>query len=244
MLQLTCLRIKDLDYQTLFVICNEEHIFLSKQQIEELNITNYKIIGEPFGKNTCAAIATSCILSSPESNLLVMTSDHIWNDEKFVTCVKNGLEYTNDGIVVFGIKPTYPETGYGYIKIDENSNTIEFVEKPILEVAQKYFEEGNYLWNAGIFAFKNKNMISCFQKYASGIYDVCVETLKNTNLNSCNILLPEFPFINCKAISVDYSIMENLCNDDTIQIGKKTILYNSTWNDIGSYMALFEELEK
>lgn len=86
--------------------------------------------------------------------------------------------------------------------------------------------------------------MSCFQKYASDIYDNCLQTLENTNLIGSNILLSELPFIDCKAISIDYAIMEKLCNDNENSIGKKTILYNSSWNDIGSYMALYEELEK
>lgn len=253
MFQNTVLRIKNLvnkitnltTSNKLVIICNKEHSHIIEKQLNELNIDiNYQIVSEPKGRDSGPAICIAALLGDVEDNTIVMPCDHVFNDEDFSSCCIQSFEYLENSIVTFGIKPSRIETGYGYIKIDENNNTVQFVEKPIYEIAQKYFEEGNYLWNAGIFAFKNKNMLSCFQKYASDIYDICLETLKNTKLNSCNILLPEFPFINCKAISVDYSIMENLCNDDAIQIGKKTILYNSTWNDIGSYMALYEELEK
>ena len=154
MFQLTCLRVKNLNYQTLFVICNEEHMFFVKQQLEELNITNFKLIGEPFGKNTCAAITTACILSNPNYNLLVMSSDHMWDDKVFTDSVEKGLELIEKGIVVFGIKPSYPETGYGYLHFFEN-DLIKFVEKPNKEKAEEYFESGNYLWNSGNFLFSN-----------------------------------------------------------------------------------------
>lgn len=237
MLQLTCLRVKDLDYQTLFVICNEEHIFLAKQQLEELNITNYKIIGEPFGKNTCAAIATSCILSSNESQLLVMSSDHIWNDEKFVTCVKNGLEYTNDGIVVFGIKPTYPETGYGYLQFSGNK-LIKFVEKPDKERAEQYVNSEDYLWNSGNFLFSNFLMTNELKTHARDIYDTVLSTIQNSgDLTKQNFILNKEFFKEVRDESIDYAVMEFHENG-------KVVPYDGYWNDIGSFKSLYNHLEK
>jgi len=256
MFQNTVLRIKNLvnkiysvtnvlTSNKLIIICNKDHSHIIEKQLNELNIDiNYQIVSEPKGRDSGPAICIAALLGDAEDNTIVMPCDHVFDDNAFSNCCIQSFEYLENSIVTFGIKPSRVETGYGYIKVDENNNTIQFVEKPVYEVAQKYFEEGSYLWNAGIFAFKNKNMLSCFQKYAGGIYDVCLETLRNTDLNSCNTLLPEFPFISCNAISIDYAIMEKLCNEDAIQIGKKTVLYNSNWNDIGSYMALYEELEK
>ena len=126
MFQLTCMRVKDLHYQTLFIVCNEEHMFIVKHQLEELNIINFQIIGEPFGKNTCAAIATICVLCSPDSNILVMSSDHMWDDKLFTYSINKGLELIEEGIVVFGIKPSYPETGYGYLYFSDNINFFKF----------------------------------------------------------------------------------------------------------------------
>lgn len=229
----------------LIIICNKEHSHIIERQLSDLKIEiNYQIISEPKGRDSAPAICISALLGAYEDKTIIMPCDHVFNDDDFANCCIQSFEYLDTSIVTFGIKPTRPETGYGYIKIDENSNTIEFVEKPILEVAQKYFEEGNYLWNAGIFVFKNKNILSCFEKYAKDIYDNCVQTLKNTTINGSSITLSEVPFTDCKAMSIDYAIMEKLCNDREINVNKKTILYNSTWNDIGSYMALYEELEK
>ena len=229
----------------LFIICNKEHSHIIEKQLDELNLhINYQIISEPKGRDSAPAICISALLGNADDNTFIVPCDHIFNDTEFShSCIKT-FEYIDNSIVTFGIKPTRIETGYGYIKIDDNKNTIQFVEKPNYNVAKTYFEEGSYLWNAGIFAFKNKNMIDCFKKYANDIYTNCLETLDNTSLIGKNVSLAETPFIDCKAISVDYAIMENLCNDNESPIEKKTILYNSTWNDIGSYMALYEELDK
>jgi mannose-1-phosphate guanylyltransferase/mannose-6-phosphate isomerase len=235
---------KNIEYK-LTIICNKEHTHFIEKQINELKVSiNYQIISEPIGRDSAPAICISALLGTIDDNTFVMPCDHIFNDIEFSnSCIKS-FEYIETSIITFGIKPSRVETGYGYIKIDDNKTTIQFVEKPDYNTAKKYFEKGSYLWNAGIFIFKNKNMIDCFKKYANEIYINCVQTLKNTNLNETKILLSENPFIDCKSISVDYAIMEKLCNDEDTEIQKKTILYNSTWNDIGSFMALFEELEK
>ena len=95
MFQITCLRVSKINFENLIVICNQQHMFLAKQQLEEINIYNYKLIGEPFGKNTAAAIATVCQLVDVDSNILVMSSDHIWDDDLFEKCVNKGLDLVN-----------------------------------------------------------------------------------------------------------------------------------------------------
>jgi mannose-1-phosphate guanylyltransferase/mannose-1-phosphate guanylyltransferase/mannose-6-phosphate isomerase len=120
-----------------------------------------------------------------------------------------------------------------------------FVEKPNYENAKKYFEQGNYLWNAGVFAFKNKNMIHCFEQYAPDILSSCRETIYNSSFTSTVTNLSELYFSQCRSISVDYAIMEKLCNDtENNKIRKITIPYLSHWNDIGSFSALYNELVK
>jgi mannose-1-phosphate guanylyltransferase/mannose-6-phosphate isomerase len=250
MLQNTILRInkvvKNINSKNkLTIICNKEHCHIIEKQINELNLLfDYQIISEPQGRDSAPAICIAALLGELHDNTFIMPCDHIFNDIEFNnSCIKS-FEYIENSIITFGIKPIRIETGYGYIKVDDNKNTIQFVEKPNYDMAKNYFEEGTYLWNGGIFVFKNKNMIDCFKKYANDIYINCVETLKNTNLENTNIKLSEIPFLDCKSISVDYAIMEKLCNDTEIDIQRKTILYNSSWNDIGSYMALYDELEK
>jgi len=229
----------------LIVICNKEHAHIIETQLENINhCMDYQIISEPKGRDSAPAICISALLGLLGETTIILPCDHIFDDEEFAKCVVKSLEYVDKSIVTFGIKPTGIETGYGYIQIDDDYNTIKFVEKPNYDTAKKYFEEGSYLWNAGIFVFKNKNMLQCFQKYALDIYENCIQTIENTNITSKIVPLSETPFLTCRAISVDYAIMEKLCNDSDIQIKKCTILYNSLWNDIGSYLALYEELNK
>ena len=237
MFQLTCLRVKDLKYNKLVVICNEQHMFLAKQQLEELNINNYQLIGEPFGKNTCAAIATACKVSNKDSNLLVMSSDHIWDDNKFIESVNNGLELVSEGIVVFGIKPSYAETGYGYLNFEDN-NLIKFVEKPDKEKAEEYFTSGNYLWNSGNFLFKNEMMTNELKNHANDIYETVSETLKESgDLNNLEIKLNKDYFKDVRDESIDYAVME-------FHKKGKVVSYDGYWSDIGSFKSLHDHLPK
>ncbi len=234
MFQMTCNRIRNLKYNKIFIICNQEHILLAEQQIEEIGITNYQLIGEPFGKNTSSAVAIACQLSSTTDNLLVVSSDHVFNDQKFIDCVNDGLNIINSGIIVFGIKPDYPETGYGYLQY-EGQQLLRFVEKPHKEVAERYLAKGNYLWNSGNFLFKNSIMIKEFNIYASDIWNQVKLTLDNSKiLNNKLKLNPDFfSLVNPEDLSIDYAIMENH------QHGK-VIKYDSLWSDIGSFKSLYD----
>ena len=237
MFQLTCLRVKNLKYNKLIVICNEQHMFLAKQQLQELNINNYQLIGEPFGKNTCAAIATACKVSNDNSNLLVMSSDHIWDDNKFIESVNNGLKLINLGIVVFGVKPSYAETGYGYLNFDGN-NLIKFVEKPDIIKAKEYLKSGGYLWNSGNFLFSKKMMTNELKSHANDIYEAVSKTLKESgNLNNLEIKLNKDHFKNVRDESIDYAVMENHKTG-------KVVLYDGYWSDIGSFKSLHDHLSK
>jgi mannose-1-phosphate guanylyltransferase/mannose-6-phosphate isomerase len=237
MFQLTCVRVKELNYQKLFIVCNEEHMFLVKQQLEELHITNFQLIGEPFGKNTCAAITTACILSNPDYNLLIMSSDHMWDDKIFTNSVNKGLELIKEGIVVFGIKPTYPETGYGYLHYSDN-NLVKFVEKPNKEIAEEYLENGNYLWNSGNFLFNNAVMSRELKTHAKDIYDAVSNTLdKSGDLTKEQIKLNSEYFKEVRDESIDYAVME-------FHKSGKVVMYDGYWSDIGSFKSLHDHLEK
>jgi mannose-1-phosphate guanylyltransferase/mannose-6-phosphate isomerase len=246
MLQNTILRIKkfnlflDINIQ---IICNIDHYFIIEQQINELKEFNDKItiITEPKGRDSAPAICISSLLNDINDYNFIIPSDHIFNDDEFINCCNNSIDYLNDSIITFGIKPSRIETGYGYIKIGDNNITENFIEKPNYELAKQYFENNNYYWNAGIFAFKNINMIKCFEKYADDILQICKETIKNIDINKKLIHLPPI-FLNSRSISIDYAIMEKICNDIQHNITPITLQYNSYWNDIGSYEALYNEL--
>lgn len=254
MLQNTILRIQKmieitgLTTNSITIICNKDHWYIADVQIKELCITvpiTITIVAEPKGRDSAPAVCIASLLGLEEDNTCIMPCDHIFDDEALTAIYKRSLNQLDDSIITFGIKPTHGETGYGYIKKNENEQTVEFVEKPNVEMAKQYFESGDFLWNAGIFMFKNKNMLQCFRNYAPDILENCQETLKNSASDKNQIIhLSETPFISCRSISVDYAIMEPLCKDLDTSIKRFTFSYDAHWNDIGSFSALFNELEK
>ena len=165
-----------------------------------------------------------------------MSSDHVWNDQKFSLSVEEGLKYASNYIVTFGIKPTYPETGFGYLKYSGN-NLIKFVEKPNKKTAEEYLLNGSYLWNSGNFIFNNKILKKEFEKNASDIYNTVKLTLDNSkNVNNEINLSKEF-FEKVRDESIDYAVMEHLDN-------AKIVAYDGKWKDIGSFRSLYDELPK
>ena len=256
MLQNTILRIVNLidflpekNNTKIIVICNKDHYFIVEKQFEELDIQiEFFIVTEPKGRDSAPAICIASLLGDIDENTFIMPCDHIFNNSEFIISTMKAINYLDNSIVTFGIKANKPETGYGYIKIGDYNITEKFIEKPNAEVASEYISSGNYSWNAGIFMFKNKNMIDCFIKYAPDIFNNCKETIENTyknlDLKEKIIHLSHDPFTTCTSISIDYAIMEKLINDSDKSINGITILYDGHWNDIGSYLALYNEMDK
>ena len=237
----------NLEKNKLIIICNKEHAHIVELQLAEIALLplEYKIVSEPIGRDSAPAICIASLFSNSEDYTFVVPCDHVMDDEEFSKCCINSLDYLENSIVTFGVSPTHPETGYGYIQTNENNQTLKFIEKPNLETAKQYLEQQNYLWNAGIFAFKNANMISCFEKYAPDILENCSQTLEKTDFTKKSVTLSFEPFSTCRSISVDYAIMEKLCSNSTNAVVKTcTLPYQSYWNDIGSYLALYQQLDK
>lgn len=231
MFQLTLNRIKTLQYNKIYIISNLSHTNIIQNQINEIDLKNYIIISEPTQKNTCAAIATVCHIIPDNENILIMSSDHLWDDDKFVICVNKGLDLVNQGIIFFGVKPTYAETGYGYIKY-ENNNLIEFKEKPNKIIAKEYINKG-YLWNSGNFLFNCKIMKNELIVNAKDIFDNTKITIDNSIKNNNQIILNNNLFSNIRDESIDYAVMENY------KFGK-IIIYDGIWNDIGSFNSVYD----
>jgi mannose-1-phosphate guanylyltransferase len=253
MLQNTILRIFKLVEMSndinnkIYIICNKDHGFIVNEQINELELSKLhqiKIITEPKGRDSAPAVCISSLLGSSEEDTFIMPCDHIFDDNHFCECALEAYKYLDKSIVTYGIKPTHADTGFGYIEFNEDNKTLNFVEKPNYETALKYVESGNFLWNAGVFIFKNKNMISLFEKYAIDILENCRQSIINTDISESIINLSHDPFSSCRALSVDYAIMEYLVKDNSNEIGGITILYNSSWSDIGSYSSLYNECIK
>lgn len=249
--QNTLLRINKLndDKKNIYIICNQEHENIVHEQIKTVNVDNthnIHIICEPFGMDSAAAICICTLLIikfvNAESITTVLPCDHVFDDTEFKKIYTDALKYAKNNILTFGIKPTYPETGYGYIKTDINNNTIEFTEKPNIEKAEEYIKTGMYFWNAGVFMYQNKNIIDCFNKYKPDLLSSCQQTILNSKFTNNVIYLDSPTFKKVEKISFDYAIMEPLCEDINKPIKAMTIYYNGLWCDIGSFSSLHDHL--
>ncbi len=222
-------------------ITNIKHSSNVRMQLSELT-SNPVVLSEPVAKNTAPAIvlASKVIIQKSNSDpvIIVVPSDHlIQNKEKFLSTVKKGEKLAEKGfIVTFGIKPDYPETGYGYIntsaQLDEGYRVKEFVEKPDLETAKKYLQAGTYFWNSGIFMFKASTLFEETSKHAPDIARLC-EKFDFTNSNE----IPFIEFDKMPSISIDYAIMEK---SDKIALVK----LESDWNDLGSWQSIYDISKK
>lgn len=218
-------------------ITNKKHESSIRTQLQAFT-QDLKILAEPAAKNTAPAISV-CIKyltqNFEDDVVLVMPSDHLIKDtEAFKKTVEIGEKYARKGyIVTFGIKPTSPHTGYGYIKAGEKEadggyEVCNFKEKPNAEVAQEYFEAGNYFWNAGIFMFKMSTYLEALKEHANDIYSL----LEKFDFRE-STEIPYIPFEKMPSISIDYAIMEHAKNI-------KMVPLMSDWNDLGSWDAIYE----
>lgn len=212
-------------------VTNSKHHSNIKMQLSKLS-EDTVILAEPISKNTAPAIALSVkyVIENYGSDeiILVVPSDLQINDtEKFTQTIKDAEHFAKEGhIVTFGIKPNYPETGYGYICADGNK-VVNFVEKPNKQTAEKFVQDGNYFWNCGIFMFKASTIIEEFRKYCPEIDSV----IKNIDFSEKSILFTEFDKM--PNISIDYAIMEKSSNIVMVEL-------QSDWKDLGSWKSIYE----
>ena len=232
------------------IVCNEDHRFLVAEQMREINSTPNKILLEPIGRNTAPAIALSALIALEKENdplLLILSSDHdIKNKERFLKAVEIGKSYAEkDRLVTFGVVPTYPETGYGYIKAEkkfnlkkiEGINISRFIEKPNLNTAKSLIKDNSYTWNSGMFIFKAKTILKEMEIYSPDIVQYCKESLHESKIDLDFQRLNKEAFIKCPNLSIDIAIMEKS------KIGT-VIPLDSGWADIGSWKSVWENSEK
>ncbi|MCD9511862.1 mannose-1-phosphate guanylyltransferase/mannose-6-phosphate isomerase [Photobacterium phosphoreum] len=243
MLQNTLLRVDKLDICQPIIICNSEHRFMVAEQLRDLNIIPNGIILEPFGRNTAPAIALAAfkaINNNDDPLLLVLPADHVIKDEEnFHKSVNKALIAANDGMLVtFGIIPTSPEIGYGYIKqgefIGNELFKVEaFIEKPDLETANNFLKTGEYSWNSGMFLFKASVYLSELEKYNPYIFEICRTAMSTAYTDLDFIRILDDIFIQCPDDSIDYAIMEK--TDKAV-----VIPMDAGWSDVGSWSALWD----
>jgi mannose-1-phosphate guanylyltransferase/mannose-6-phosphate isomerase len=244
MFQETILRLNGLDnLADPIIICNADHRFLVAEQCQQIDITNSTILLEPVGRNTAPAIAAAALQSLKETDdavLLVLSADHVIQDVKaFHTAIDIAVKQAQNGkLAIFGIVPTDANIGYGYIKfskddIDGAYKVEEFVEKPDLKTAQTYLEQGNYLWNSGMFMFKADTLIDELTTHSPEIVTSVNYSVNNAMQDLDFIRLDKQAFESSPSDSIDYALMEKSDNVVVVPL-------DAQWDDIGSWSALHD----
>jgi len=224
---------------TQFIVSNVEQYFLALDQLEEINQVKNKFLLEPIGRNTAPAIALACMALAKDEIVLITPSDHLIKDEKeYKKVLLKAQELANENnLVTFGIKPTFAETGFGYIESVKDSYEVKaFHEKPNLKIAQEYLEKGNYYWNSGMFMFKAGVFLEELKKYSPNVYDSSLKAFNNI-LNNDLIRIKNDDMVKIPDDSIDYAVMEKSTK-------VKVIPSNISWSDVGSFDALYDELPK
>lgn len=250
MLQTTVERVSELiPEERILIITNSGYSDLVKEQLP--NLPEENIIGEPVGRNTAPVVAAAAaIINSrdPDGSMAVLPSDHYIRDRKtFLSVLDAAFEKAESGhhLVTIGIRPYRPETGYGYIqqKAEDSgevgghtiSEVKTFAEKPDLETAIRFLEAGDFLWNSGMFVWSTRVILKEFKKHLPQMYEQAVTlagTLKSDGQDAINLF-----YNNVESVSIDYGIMEKA---DTVYV----IPAEFGWNDVGSWMAIYELEDK
>ncbi|MDD4778516.1 MAG: mannose-1-phosphate guanylyltransferase [Fermentimonas sp.] len=231
--------------ENIFIVTNDAYAEMTKQQLPE--IKDNQLLLEPMRRNTAPAIAFATFrinAINPDANIIVAPSDHlIMKEDQFEIDMLKGLEFVNDNpvLLTLGITPSRPETGYGYIQVNEKEKdgihkVKAFTEKPNLELATKFVESGEFVWNSGIFLWNVKSIMDAFsvhlpdmsQKFSEG------KDLFNTPAEK-EFIDASFPF--CPNVSIDYGIMEKA---DNVYVN----ISNFGWSDLGTWGALHEVSER
>ena len=246
----TVARVKNLEngVQDPIVVCNDEHRFMAAEQLRLEEVERADIVLEPVGRNTAPAIALAALQAlqrDPHAILLVLPADHILDaQDQFAGAIDVALQLcAEDYLVTFGIAPTRPETGYGYIKVgiglaDNRANKVEwFYEKPELAKAKEYVAAGKYFWNSGMFMFRASAILNELVKYEDTLAADVKSAFESRSKDLDFIRIQKEEFANCKSVSIDYAVMEKTNNAAMVPL-------SSNWNDVGSWHALWESSQQ
>lgn len=227
-----------------FVIAAERHTERVLADLASLDLGGGGAIFEPVGRNTAAAVAVATLETLErwgDALVLVVPSDHeISTDAQFWSTVERGVAPARSGsLVVFGVPPTHPETGYGYVEVEAGDaaaavrDVRRFVEKPDLATAKAYVADGNFFWNAGIFLFKASVMRDAFLEHAPAIFQQSEQAWKEATRSVAGVFLPLDSYSAVASISIDYAIMERAAGISMVPTAFR-------WNDLGSWQSLLD----
>ncbi len=248
--QQTVLRNKDL-CDDFLIVTNHEQYFLALDQLEEIKIKNFRFIVEPAPRNTAAAIALACFdAKSHNSGFVFITpSDHIiQNDGNYKNIIKLAKDLAEDNsLILFGIKPAHPETGYGYIEANTAEENIlkdapyysvnSFKEKPDRDTALMYLSKNNYFWNSGMFLFNPEVLLNELSLYCPSLYESAENAYNNAKKDLTSVRIKLEDMLNIEENSIDYALLEKTSST-------KVIPSDIKWSDMGSFDSLYAELEK
>ncbi len=244
MLQETISRLDGLaDIENPLIVCNDAHRFMVAEQIRQLDKQAHAIILEPCGRNTAPAVAIAALYAQnleTDPVLLILPADHLIQDiSRFHQAVQSGVTAAEQGsLVTFGVVPTQPETGYGYIRADQSANSsvypvAEFVEKPDMETAKSYLASGDYYWNSGMFMFRASRYLEELELYQPEMLAACQNAFTHIVGDLDFQRLDETAFAASPADSIDYAVMEKTDRAVVIPLA-------AGWNDIGAWSALWD----
>ena len=252
MLQETLARVADVDgVGAPIIVCNESHRFLVAEQMLEKGVRPQAILLEPAGRNTAPAVAIAAMAavadlpatskSASDPLLLILPADHVIRDiAAFHDAIAIGRAAAGEGkLVTFGVVPTKPETGYGYIRRNEGAgpaySIAQFVEKPDLATAKKYVDSKEYFWNSGMFLFRASTLLEELRALAPDIYEACAHAFTAAKRDLDFTRLPAKEFGACRSESFDYAVMEKTRHGVVVPL-------DAGWSDVGSWSALHEAI--
>jgi mannose-1-phosphate guanylyltransferase/mannose-6-phosphate isomerase len=238
------LRMKGSGYAAPVVITNSDFRFIVTEQLQEVGIEPGVVLIEPEGRNTAPAVLVAALYAArkdPEEVLLVAPSDHVVPDvEAFRAAVAKGMKAVEEGqLVTFGVRPTHAETAYGYLQVSTLSDgdpvkLERFIEKPDAATASKMLADGSYLWNAGIFLFRAKDIIAAFQTHAPDLTKPVTQALDGGHADLGFFRLGSDAWAGANDISIDYAVMEKAANLSVVP-------FDAGWSDLGGWDAVWRE---
>ncbi len=249
MLQETLLRLSGVEgLGAPIVVCNQEHRFVIAEQLQQIGVKDARLILEPEAKNTAPAASIAALYAQqehgPDVILLILPADHLIRD---VLAFHHAMSVAvamakQDYLVTFGVTPTHPETGYGYIRcgdpLSKGAYKVDcFVEKPTLTVAEQYLAEKKYLWNSGMFVFSAATYYAETQLHAPEIAAAATQALARASIDLDFVRLDGESFARCPSDSIDYAVMEKTQRASVVPL-------DAQWSDLGSWSSLWQALPK
>ena len=237
------------------VVSNEDYRFITAEQFRQIHRPFHSIILEPAGRNTAPALTVAARIAQeidPDPILLAMPADHLVRDAAaFCRAIEQGADLAAEGaIVTFGIEPDRAETEYGYLRLgqaqaDGNAYRLaNFVEKPDLETARRYVDDGSYLWNSGIFIMRASVWLEAMSRYAPQMLEACEASYRDGEKDGAFFRVAAPSFLASPSNSIDYAVMEPLTVDTRATVNAMVVPMEAGWSDVGAWDALWRVSDK